>query len=136
MDILGASAYNHDSAACLIRDGDILVAAQDKRFTRKKSDARFPIHAIHYCLEEGGISLRISNISCFTTSRWLNSSGSWRSRWRFCRKGFNPFFAAMPVRLKEKISMKRTFQQELMGAGGIKQNFCNEIDSLTSWILD
>ena len=55
--ILGASAFYHDSAACLIRDGRIVAAAQEERFTRKKFDARFPTHAIRYCLQEGGISL-------------------------------------------------------------------------------
>ena len=56
-NILGVSAYYYDSAACLIRDGDIIAAAQEERFTRKKFDARFPTHAMRYCLQEGGISL-------------------------------------------------------------------------------
>ena len=55
--ILGVSAYYHDSAACLVRDGHVVAAAQEERFTRKKFDARFPTHAIRYCLQEGGISL-------------------------------------------------------------------------------
>ena len=55
--ILGVSAFYHDSAACLIRDGHIVAAAQEERFTRKKFDAGFPSHAILYCLEAGGISL-------------------------------------------------------------------------------
>ena len=55
--ILGISAFYHDSAACLIRDGHIVAAAQEERFTRKKFDARFPTHAIRYCLQDGGISL-------------------------------------------------------------------------------
>ncbi|MGQ0665535.1 MAG: carbamoyltransferase N-terminal domain-containing protein, partial [Nitrospiraceae bacterium] len=57
-DILGISAYYHDSAACLVRDGQILAAAQEERFTRKKHDARFPSHAVRYCLNEGGVSLK------------------------------------------------------------------------------
>ena len=55
--ILGISAFYHDSAACLIRDGQILAAAQEERFTRKKFDAGFPTNAVRYCLREGGISL-------------------------------------------------------------------------------
>ena len=55
--ILGVSAYYHDSAACLARDGKIVAAAQEERFTRKTFDARFPTHAIRYCLQDGGISL-------------------------------------------------------------------------------
>jgi carbamoyltransferase len=57
MHILGISAYYHDSAACLLRDGEIIAAAQEERFTRKKHDARFPCFAIQYCLEEAGISV-------------------------------------------------------------------------------
>jgi carbamoyltransferase len=55
--ILGISAFYHDSAACLIRDGDIIAAAQEERFTRKKHDPGFPSHAVSYCLREGEIRL-------------------------------------------------------------------------------
>jgi len=55
--ILGVSAFYHDSAACLLREGHIVAAAQEERFTRKKFDARFPTHVVRYCLQEGGISL-------------------------------------------------------------------------------
>ena len=56
MYILGISAFYHDSAACLLKDGEIVAAAQEERFTRKKHDASFPHHAIQYCLKEAGIS--------------------------------------------------------------------------------
>src|SRR5438067_356017 len=56
-DILGISAFYHDSAACLVRDGAIVAAAQEERFTRKKHDPGFPSHAVRYCLREGGVSL-------------------------------------------------------------------------------
>ena len=56
MKILGLSAYYHDSATCLIIDGKIVAAAQEERFTRKKHDAAFPVHAIEYCLEEARIA--------------------------------------------------------------------------------
>jgi carbamoyltransferase len=55
MNILGVSAFYHDSAACLIRDGEIIAAAQEERFTRKKHDFSFPANAIDYCLREGGL---------------------------------------------------------------------------------
>jgi carbamoyltransferase len=55
MNILGISAFYHDSAACLVRDGDLVAAAQEERFSRKKHDDRFPQHAVDYCLREGGI---------------------------------------------------------------------------------
>ena len=68
-DILGISAFYHDSAACLVRDGEIIAAAQEERFTRKKHDAGFPREAIRYCLREGGIGgRRTSATSRSTTS--------------------------------------------------------------------
>jgi carbamoyltransferase len=67
--ILGISAYYHDSAACLVRDGEILAAAQQERFSRKKHDAGFPADAIRYCLAEAGIALRTWIMWSSTTSR-------------------------------------------------------------------
>jgi carbamoyltransferase len=58
MNILGISAFYHDSAAALVRDGEIVAAAQEERFTRKKHDAGFPVHAVRYCLAEGGVGRR------------------------------------------------------------------------------
>ena len=58
MNILGVSAYYHDSAACLVQDGEIVAAAQEKRFTRKKHDPGFPHRAVEYCLAARGIRLR------------------------------------------------------------------------------
>ena len=63
MYILGISAFYHDSAACLLKDGEIIAAAQEERFTRKKHDAGFPHHAIQYCLEEAGLSQTKSTMS-------------------------------------------------------------------------
>jgi carbamoyltransferase len=59
MYILGISAFYHDSAACLLKDGEIVAAAQEERFTRKKHDAGFPTHAIQYCLKEAGIAAEV-----------------------------------------------------------------------------
>src|SRR2546425_11421409 len=58
VNILGVSAYYHDSSACLVRDGSILAAAQEERFTRKKHDAAFPAQAVDYCLRAGRISIK------------------------------------------------------------------------------
>src|SRR5881628_3690765 len=60
--VLGISAFYHDSAACLLRDGDIAAAAQEERFTRKKGDASFPRHAVRYCLQAGDV--RASDVAC------------------------------------------------------------------------
>ena len=65
MQILGISAFYHDSAAALVRDGEIVAAAQEERFTRKKHDSRFPTHAVEYCLAEAGARLARSRLCCF-----------------------------------------------------------------------
>ena len=65
MYILGISAFYHDSAACLLKDGKIIAAAQEERFTRKKHDHAFPSNAINYCLNEGGISGKELNYVSF-----------------------------------------------------------------------
>ena len=57
MNVLGISAFYHDSAACLVRDGEIIAAAQEERFTRRKNDSTFPRRSIAYCLDEGGVDL-------------------------------------------------------------------------------
>ncbi len=68
--ILGLSAYYHDSAAALIRDGEIVAAAQEERFTRKKHDSRFPTHAVRYCVEEGGLDIRELSHLVFYDKPW------------------------------------------------------------------
>src|SRR3989338_4532440 len=81
MNILGISAYYHDSAACLVKDGEIIAAAQEERFTRKKHDASFPASAIAYCLREGGITVQEQktrrlfprNFKCGGAERGLHS---------------------------------------------------------------
>ena len=78
MDILGISAFYHDSAACLVRDGEIVAAAQEERFTRKKHDPGFPRRAIQYCLNEGHIEIKDLNTSYFMTSRLLSLNGCLR----------------------------------------------------------
>ncbi len=65
MNILGISAYYHDSAAALVRDGEIIAAAQEERFTRKKHDPRFPSQAISYCLEEGGLKTHYTLLNLY-----------------------------------------------------------------------
>ena len=69
INVLGISAFYHDSAACLVRDGEIVAAAQEERFTRKKHDHRFPGHAVAFCLKEGGVTVSDLDSSRSTTSR-------------------------------------------------------------------
>ncbi len=75
MYILGISCFYHDAAAALVKDGDILAAAQEERFTRKKHDFNFPTHAIQYCLQEAKITARDLDYVAFTISHLSNSSG-------------------------------------------------------------
>ena len=70
MRVLGISAFYHDSAAALVEDGEVIAAAQEERFTRKKHDAGFPRQAIAYCLAQAGVQLRMSITSSSTTSRF------------------------------------------------------------------
>jgi predicted NodU family carbamoyl transferase len=106
VNILGVSAYYHDSAACLVRDGHIIAAAQEERFTRKKFDARFPTHAIQYCLREGGISLSDLKYFVFYDKPLIKFERLLETYVAFSPKGIKSFLAAMPVWLKEKMLLK------------------------------
>src|SRR5206468_8468510 len=97
MDILGISAYYHDSAACLLRDGTIIAAAQEERFTRKKHDARFPRHAVRYCLREGGVSLPQLRHVVFYDKPLLKFERLLETYLGFSPRGLRSFVAAMPV---------------------------------------
>ncbi len=119
MHILGISAYYHDSAACLVRDGAIVAAAQEERFTRKKFDARFPARAIRYCLEETGISLKDVQHVVFYDKPLVKFERLLETYVAFAPKGIKSFLAAMPVWLKEKLLLKGVLQNELIALDGI-----------------
>jgi carbamoyltransferase len=119
-NILGVSAYYHDSAACLLRDGEIVAAAQEERFTRKKFDARFPTHAIQYCLREGRISLSDLKYFVFYDKPLIKFERLLETYVAFSPKGIKSFLAAMPVWLKEKMLLKTVIQDELVSLDGIK----------------
>lgn len=113
MYILGISAFYHDSAACLIFDGDIVAAAQEERFTRKKHDASFPHNAIKYCLEESGISANdITNV-VFYEKPFLKFERLIETYLAFAPSGFRSFAASIPVWIKEKLFQKSTLAKEL-----------------------
>jgi len=120
--ILGVSAYYHDSAACLTRDGEILAAAQEERFTRKKFDARFPTHAIQYCLREGSISLDDLKYFVFYDKPLIKFERLLETYVAFSPKGIKSFLAAMPVWLKEKLLLKSVLQDELVSLDGVKKS--------------
>ena len=108
--ILGISAYYHDSAAALIRDGVVVAAAQEERFTRKKHDEGFPACAIRYVLEEAGISLgQVAGIA-FYDKPFLKFERLLESYHALTPRGLTSFLASMPIWIKEKIFMRRMLQ--------------------------
>lgn len=121
--ILGISAFYHDSAACLIREGDIVAAAQEERFTRKKHDPGFPVQAVTYCLREGGISLPDLRYIVFYDKPLVKFERLIETYLAFAPKGLQSFVAAMPVWLKEKLLLRNLLAKEFMAlAPGIKQS--------------
>ena len=111
--ILGLSAFYHDSAACLISDGNIVAAAQEERFTRKKHDHRFPAHAVHYCLTEAGISVEDLEFVVFYDKPWLKFERLLETYLSFAPRGIVSFMKAMPLWLKEKLWMDQTIKDRL-----------------------
>ena len=96
MHILGLSAFYHDSAACLIRDGEIVAAAQEERFTRKKHDPSFPRNTIRYCLQEGGIRLDDVDYVVFYDKPFLKFERLLETYLSFAPRGLRSFQMAMP----------------------------------------
>ncbi len=117
--ILGISAFYHDSAACLIRNGTIVAAAQEERFTRKKHDASFPSHAIEYCLKEAGINIGDIAYVTFYEKPFLKFERLLLTYLSYAPRGIGSFLKAMPVWLKEKIFIKTLIQEELQYQGDI-----------------
>jgi carbamoyltransferase len=120
MHILGLSAYYHDSAAALIKDGEIVSASQEERFSRKKHDARFPGHAIRACLDEAGIGLGDLEQIVFYDKPLVKFERLLETYLSYAPHGFRSFLAAMPVWLKEKLYLKTTLKRELAALAGCK----------------
>ena len=115
--ILGVSAFYHDSAACLLKDGEIVAAAQEERFTRKKHDARFPRQAISYCLREGRATINDLRYVVFYDKPLVKFERLLETYLAFAPRGVQSFVAAMPVWLKEKLLLKGLLQRELVSLG-------------------
>ena len=103
--ILGIAAFYHDSSACLLRDGEIVAAAQEERFSRKKHDHRFPRNAVAYCLGEGGITADDLSMVAFYDKPWLKFERLLETYLAFAPAGLPSFLKAMPLWLKEKLWM-------------------------------
>lgn len=115
--ILGISAFYHDSAACLIEDGQIVAAAQEERFTRKKHDAGFPKNAIQYCLKEGQCGLDQVDYVSFYDKPFLKFERLLETYVAFAPRGFRSFLMAIPLWLKEKLFQKILLRDELKKLG-------------------
>ena len=118
MNILGLSAFYHDSAACLVRDGDIVAAAQEERFTRKKHDSRFPANAAAYCLREGGITMADLDAVVFYDKPLLKFERILETYFAFAPRGVSSFRTAIPVWIKEKLFQRRLLIDELKKLDG------------------
>jgi carbamoyltransferase len=119
MFILGISAFYHDSAAALVKDGLILAAAQEERFTRKKHDFNFPINAINYCLKSNQISEKEIDFIAFYDKPFLKFERILESYLEFAPIGIKSFIKSMPLWIKEKLWMKNYIEKELNYNGKI-----------------
>ena len=113
MRVLGISAYYHDSAAALIQDGVIVAAAQEERFTRKKHDASFPVHALQYCLSAAGVGLGDIDRVVFYDKPFLKFERLVETYLAFAPRGFRSFRMSIPLWLREKLFLKDLLAKEL-----------------------
>ncbi len=113
MYILGISAFYHDSAACILHNGEIVAAAQEERFTRKKHDSRFPKHAMVYCIKEANISASQIDKVVFYEKPFVKFERLLETYLAFAPKGFKSFAMAMPVWIKDKLFQKSALIKEL-----------------------
>ena len=113
MYILGISAYYHDSAACLLKDGKIIAACQEERFTRKKHDAAFPAQAITACLEIGGITKSDIDLVAFYDKPFLKFERILETYLTYAPFGIKSFLRAMPLWIKKKLWIKELIKDEL-----------------------
>ena len=117
MNILGISAFYHDSAAAIIQKGEIIAAAQEERFTRKKQDASFPVNAAKFCMEEAGLEIDELDAIVFYDKPLLKFERLLETYYAFAPKGIRSFITAIPVWLKEKMFLKQLIYEELAKVG-------------------
>ncbi len=113
MIILGISAFYHDSAASLVRDGQIIAAAQEERFTRKKHDPGFPARAVEYCLREGGVNVGELDAVAFYEKPFLKFDRILHTYLSYAPSGLRSFLMAIPLWIRERIWMKELIRKEL-----------------------
>lgn len=117
--ILGISAYYHDSAACLLRDGEIVAAAQEERFTRVKHDPGFPSRAVSFCLGEGGLTPGDLDVVAFYEKPFLKFERLLQTYLAYAPEGLRSFITAMPLWIRQKLWMRDNIRKELGFAGTV-----------------
>jgi len=120
--ILGISAFYHDSAACLVVDGEIIAAAQEERFTRIKHDQNFPTHAVRYCLQEAGITADELDCVGFYDKPLLKFDRLLETYLDYAPAGFRSFLKSMPLWMKEKLWMPDLIRTEMAKANGVEDH--------------
>jgi carbamoyltransferase len=119
MDILGISAFYHDSAACLVRDGEIIAACQEERFTRKKHDYDFPKNAINYCLNYAGIKGKDLNYVAFYDKPFIKFERLLETYLAYAPTGIRSFWKAIPLWIKQKLWIPDLIKKEIGYEGKI-----------------
>ena len=129
MNILGISAYYHDSAAALVRDGRCVAAAQEERFTRVKHDSSFPCHAVDYCLQVGGIDAGELDHVAFYDKPLRKFDRLLETYLSYAPRGFRQFLLAMPLWLQQKLHLPREMDKGLHGKYTGRYVFCEHHES-------
>ncbi len=128
MNIVGLSAYYHDSAACLIRDGEVVAAAQQERFSRRKHDSEFPSDAVQYCLRAGGLRPEQVDHFVFYDKPFLKFERLLETYLAFAPRGFRSFVTSMPVWIKDKLFQKRVILDDLVTClGGCREDYSSRL---------
>ena len=127
--ILGISAFYHDSAAALVVDGDIVAAAQEERFTRRKHDHAFPVHAIRYCLDEAGIAPEALDYVGFYDKPFLKLERLLETYLSYAPRGFRSFLRFVPLWAKQKLHLPRENRTRAAKATGARSSFTEHHES-------
>ena len=117
-NILGISAFYHDSAACLIQDGEIIHAVQEERYTRKKHDPEFPVNAVRFCLGQSGLAAKDLDLVAFYDKPFIKFQRLLFTYLAYAPSGIESFLQAMPLWLKRKLWIKSLIEDELEGFQG------------------
>jgi carbamoyltransferase len=119
--ILGVSAFYHDSAACLVQNGQIVAAAQEERFTRKKHDAGFPHHAVEFCLRQGGVGIRDVDYLVFYDKPFVKFERLLETYLSYAPKGLGSFLISIPVWIKEKLFLRNLLEKAFRQVGSLEK---------------